>query len=150
MRVWLLIFFFPPPVPIVADRQDIHNRRFQRARVHEHGGDVQRGNERVDAAAAHADQAQRRVVHSVPQLAVRDRRLQRAVADDQRREVQPGDKPVDAGGGHVQPAQQLRHRGAGRHDIRGRRFQRRDHHPAGGVLQRPHGRMVPYNPNIIT
>jgi len=96
----------------------------------------------VDADTAHADQTQRRVVHNVSQLSVRDRRLQRAGADEQQREVRPDHEPLVAGGGHVQSAEQFRRRGAGRHDIRGRWFQRGDHHSSGGVLQRPHGRMV--------
>lgn len=96
----------------------------------------------MDANTPHADQAQRRVLHNVPQLFVRDRRLQRTGKDEQQREVRPDHQPLVAGGGYVQPPKQFRGRGAGRHDIRGRRFQRSDHHSSGGVLQRPNGRMV--------
>jgi len=110
--------------------------------VHEHRRDLQRGHQRVDANTAHANQKERRVLHNVPQLSVRDRRLQRAGEDEQQRKVRPDHQPLVAGSGHVQPTEQFRRRGAGRHDIRGRRFQRGDHYSSGGVLQRPYGRVV--------
>lgn len=123
-------------------RQDLHNGRVQRAGVHEHGGDLWRGCERVDSHAGHADAAQRRVVHRVSRLPIRDRWLQRTAAHEQRREVRPGHRSVDARCRHVQPAQQFCGWSAGRHDIRSWWFQRRHHHRTGGVLQWPDRWMV--------
>lgn len=127
---------------IGGGRQHIHHGWVQRARVHVHGGDVRRAGQRVDADTADELAAQRRVVRHVPRAPVRDRRLRRAGPHERRRALRPGHQPVDARGGHVQPAQQLRRGRAGRHDIRGRRLQRPHHRGPGGVLQRPHRRVV--------
>jgi len=56
----------------------------------------------VDANTGHADQTQRRVLHNVPQLSVRDRRFQWPGENEQQRKVRPDHEPLVDGGGHVQ------------------------------------------------
>lgn len=77
-------------------RQDIHHGRIRRTDLLELGGGVQRGHERVEAAAGHAEQTQRRVLHRVPRAVVRAGRFQRVVPDVRLREVRPGHAPLVA------------------------------------------------------